>query len=201
MGDLMIWLMRHGEIDLACKGKLIGQKDVPLSRKGRNQALSFRNLAKEAAIGSVFCSDLSRSYQTARLISEDLNLPVSQVRALREISLGEWEGKLVKDIKECYPDQWRDRGENIAEYRPPSGESFTDLASRVIPAFESIVASTKSNTLIVGHAGVNRAIICHALGIHLQNVLQIGQDYGSMNVIQSRGGVLKVESVNCSGIF
>lgn len=201
MGDLMIWLIRHGEIDLACKGRLIGQKDVQLSEKGRNQALSFRNLATEAAIGSIYCSDLSRSYQTATLISEDRNMPVNRVRALREISLGEWEGKLVKDIKERYPDQWKDRGENIAEYRPPSGESFTDLASRVIPAFESIVASTNSNTLIVGHAGVNRAIICHALGIHLQNVLQIGQNYGSMNVIQYRRGVLSVKSVNYSGVF
>ncbi len=201
MRDFTIWLMRHGEIDHAYKGRLVGQRDVPLSEKGRIQALVFRNLASEVGLGSIHCSDLSRSYNTAEIIMGGLTIPLIKTIMLREISLGAWEGHQVKDIKEGFPDQWRDRVENIAEYRPSSGESFADLASRVIPIFESIVISATSDTLIVGHAGVNRVIICHVLGVSLDHVLKIGQDYGRMNVIQSRDGTLTLRAVNCPGFF
>ena len=126
------------------------------------------------------------------------NVTVKRMKNLREISLGEWEGMPIAEIKERFPTQWRLRGENIGEYRPTSGESFQDLARRVVPVFENIVQSSTSNILIAGHAGLNRVIICHILGIPLSNVLLIGQDYGRLSVLISRNGSIGVSTLNCA---
>ena len=200
MTDFKILLMRHGEIDPAYKGRFIGQKDVGLSEKGKTQALSIRSIMAHTQVESIFCSDLSRSHETAALISEGYNVTVKRMKTLREISLGEWEGMPIAEIKERFPTQWRLRGENIGEYRPTSGESFQDLARRVVPVFENIVQSSTSNILIAGHAGLNRVIICHILGIPLSNVLLIGQDYGRLSVLIFRDGSLGVRTLNCATI-
>ena len=40
------------------------------------------------------------------------------------------------------------------------------------------------NVLIVGHAGVNRLVVCDVLGIPAANLHSIGQDYGCLNIIE-----------------
>jgi broad specificity phosphatase PhoE len=57
------------------------------------------------------------------------------------------------------------RGASPADYRPPGGESFNDLAARVLPLFEEIVHDSTGNLLIVGHAVDNRIILCHLLNL------------------------------------
>ena len=196
MAEFTILLMRHGEIDPHYKGRFVGQVDVQLSEKGRKQALDLREILVRANVNSIYCSDLSRSCETASIISEGMAIPVTRVQELREISLGEWEGALIKDIREHFPDSWRDRGQDMAGYRPPSGESFRDLSSRVIPAFKRIVGLTTSNILIIGHAGVNRVIICHLLEAPLKNVLLLSQDYGRLNILKCKDGLFSVQAVN-----
>jgi probable phosphoglycerate mutase len=89
------------------------------------------------------------------------------------------------------------RGENLESYRPPGGESFSDLASRVVPVFGSIVKNAEGgNLLIVAHAGVNRVILCHGLGMPLANLFRICQDYGCMNILELSGGSLRLKAMN-----
>jgi alpha-ribazole phosphatase len=42
---------------------------------------------------------------------------------------------------------------------------------------------TGKDILLVAHGGVNRIILCQALGIDLSNVFSIQQDYGCLNII------------------
>ena len=41
--DVEVVLVRHGETDWNSDGRLMGQKDVPLNDKGREQAEALRN--------------------------------------------------------------------------------------------------------------------------------------------------------------
>ncbi len=40
------------------------------------------------------------------------------------------------------------------------------------------------NIAIVSHGGVNRVILCHVLGISLENIFRIEQDYAAVNIIE-----------------
>ncbi|MCP4750963.1 MAG: histidine phosphatase family protein, partial [Proteobacteria bacterium] len=135
------------------------------------------------AFNGVFASNLARSRETARIIVEGRNIVLRILPEFAEIDLGEWDGMLMEDIKRRFPVEYEKRGLNIADYRPPQGESFKDLQARVLPVFERLTEQLAGNILMVGHAGVNRVLICRLLGMPLENLFRINQDFAAMNVI------------------
>ena len=69
-----------------------------------------------------------------------------------------------------------------------------DLEARAWPAFESIVEKHAGRTIaVVAHGGTNRILICRALGLPLERLLTLGQDYGALSVLEgtSDGWVLR----------
>jgi probable phosphoglycerate mutase len=66
----------------------------------------------------------------------------------------------------------------------------------VVPAFERLAGETDSDLLMVGHAGVNRVILCHLLGMPLANLFRLGQDPGCLNVIEKGPEGFRVAGVN-----
>jgi alpha-ribazole phosphatase len=178
------YLARHGRIEPpGAPKRFIGQVDPPLSAQGIEQARRLGRILGGVALTAIFCSDLQRSLKTAEIVAAGQAIRPQARRDLREIGLGEWEGLTFDEVRRRYPREFQERGQNIAEYRPPGGESFADCSRRAVSAFEEILASTRGNVLIVGHAGVNRAILCHALGMPLQHLFRIGQDHGCLNLI------------------
>ena len=107
--------------------------------------------------------------------------------AFREIDMGEWDGRPMREIKTRYPQAWKARGDNIGSYRPPGGESFEDLLKRSLPALSEIIRHPHGNTLIVAHAGVNRVLICSILGIPLEKLFTIQQGYACLNLLRFTG--------------
>lgn len=189
MEQRLIYLIRHGEIERTGGKRFIGQVNFPLSDNGKKQANLIKHALSCVSFNGIFCSDLQRSLDTANIIATKQNTSPTVVKELREIKLGEWEGKLFEEIHRKYPEEFKKRGEDIVYYRPPGGESFHDLSQRVIASFNKVLSQTKGNILIVGHAGVNRMILCHILGMPLENLFVITQDYGCLNVIlQARFG-------------
>jgi alpha-ribazole phosphatase len=179
----MIYLLRHGEIEGAGEKRYIGQADVALSETGLCQAKWWRQELSGIKFERVFCSDLGRTRETARIVSGFKPDNICIVPALREICLGEWEGRLMADIRMNSPELWYRRGENQAKFRPPGGESFSDLYYRVVPAFEKIASEAAGDILITAHAGVNRMILCHILDMKIADLFRLAQDYGAMNII------------------
>jgi broad specificity phosphatase PhoE len=191
-----IYLLRHGDIDSLNRRRFIGQTELPLSSRGREQALWWRDRWASEAFVRVYCSDLERSKRTAELIVGN-RLDLMEVRPeLREIYLGEWEGLTVDEVNLRYPGEWRRRGTCIDEYRPPGGESFADLSSRVTPLLDEIAAQPARPILMVGHAGVNRVILCHVLGMPLKNLFRLSQDPCCLNIFESKSDELRLRAMN-----
>ena len=197
MAPRIIYLVRHGEIrredDLP---RYVGQVDVPLSEAGRRQARELARRFRPAGLGAIACSDLSRSVETARIIGEAVGLEAAPRRDLREVSLGDWEGAALREIEQRYPELYRARGEDFAGFHPPGGESFSECSDRVVRVFHEIVRTTVGEVLIVGHASVNRLLLCHVLGMLPANLFRLGQDYGCCNVIRCDGSRYQVTVVN-----
>ncbi len=137
-----------------------------------------------------------RSQHTAELIVGERRECIDIKPQLREIYLGEWEGLSVDEVNSRFPGEWQRRGSNIDEYRPAGGESFANLSARVTPVFDEIMAKSERPVLIVGHAGVNRTILCHVLGMPLRNLFRLSQDYGCMNIFQPTDGGLRLRAMN-----
>jgi alpha-ribazole phosphatase len=191
-------LLRHGAVQSDAGGRrYIGQTDVPLNEAGLRQADRWADyFAGTAAPADIFCSDLDRCAQTARKIAARCGLEPMPVPELREIDLGSWEGQRFDTIKARFPQAFQQRGEQIADHRPPGGESFRDLQRRVWPVFASLTQGLQGSRLIVTHAGVIRVLICRLLGMPLENLFSIGQAHGALNIIAVRPEGWRVQALN-----
>ena len=191
-----IYILRHGEIDRSYEGRFVGQVDPPLTENGVRQAEGWQRALAGSGLTRIHCSDLVRSLRTAQIIAGGEKHRIHVASGLREIGLGEWDGRLRDEIREAFPHEWRRRGEDFEGYRPPGGESFADLSARIIPLFHQIVRDSDGTELIVGHAGVNRVILCHVLDMPLANLLRIGQDYGCLNIVECAEGAFRLKVMN-----
>lgn len=192
-----IYLLRHGAVHSPGGGKrYAGWQDHALSDVGLAQAGMWADYFGGAALKAIYCSDLARCLETAGIIGARCGLEPEPLRDLREVCLGAWEGQRFDTVQTLNPQGFKERGDHIADHRPPGGESFRDLQERVWPIFETIARSFSGHTLIVTHAGVIRVLLCRLLGMPLENLFCIGQSIGALNIIDVRRGANRVQGLN-----
>jgi probable phosphoglycerate mutase len=180
-------LIRHGLVSEDAEERFLGVADAPMSAAGEAQIRELaERLRARVSPDAVYCSDLSRSRRTAELLAGGSAIPILVRPALREIDMGDWQGLSRREVAERLPDEYAARGRDIANFRPPGGESFADLAARALPCWRDIVESEAQVVAIAGHAGVNRVILCHLLGAPLADLFRIAQRPACVNVVEWR---------------
>jgi len=203
-----LYLIRHGETEGAETRRYKGHIDVPLSENGAEQMKRLagyisaevrkRGSAKAntsqlpnfrtSGLSSVYCSDLSRAEKSAGFIAEPHGLKPIIIPELRERNFGIWEGMSFDEIKEKYPEGFNAWADNPLKFSPMEGESTIALRDRAVGALEKILGQrgvTSSESIaIVSHGGINRILLCELLGIPLENIFRIEQDYGCLNVVE-----------------
>jgi len=136
-------------------------------------------------LSAVYCSDLTRAVQSAEIIAEPYSLAPVRIADLRERSFGLWEGMTFSEIKEYYPNEFAAWAENPLACSPMGGETTLAVRDRVIGAVDAILCEhAGQDVAVVAHGGVNRIILCHILGIPLENIFRIEQDYAALNIIE-----------------
>jgi alpha-ribazole phosphatase len=196
-----LYLIRHGETEGAEIRRYKGTLDVPLSEKGMKQVervsehiLKLMSTIQkeedalpvyERNLAAVYSSDLSRALKSAEIIARPHSLRPIAVPSLRERNFGLWEGMSFEEIKEKYHEEFKAWAGNPMEFSPVNGESTLEVRDRVMDAFEKIVqAHPGGRVAIVAHGGVNRIILCHILGIPLENIFRVEQDFAALNIIE-----------------
>ena len=136
-------------------------------------------------LAAVYCSHLSRAVKSAEIISEPYGLEPVIVDDLRERGFGIWEGMAFNEIREKYPREFEAWASNPLKYSPIGGESTLEVRDRAVGALDRILSDHQGeNIAIVAHGGVNRVILCHIMGIPLENVFRIEQDFAAVNIIE-----------------
>ena len=166
------------------------QETLPMRYKSylndiNNEADGVCQPAEAPGLEAVYCSDLSRAVKSAEIIAIPYALePVSKPE-LRERNFGIWEGLSFSEIRDQYPAEFNEWADNPLQFSPPGGESTLDLRDRIMPAFNRILNSHDGQCVaIVAHGGVNRVLLCNILGIPLENIFRIEQDYAAVNIIE-----------------
>ncbi len=188
MGIQKIYLIRHTSVDL--KGKYFyGQSDVPLSPSFHQEADRIRGLLPESLEFPFWSSPLSR----CRLLAERLAMPFTIDDRLKELNFGEWEMKPFEEI----PDAERNHFlANFTRWVPPGGEGFPNLQRRSVEVLEEILGNQDEELGIVAHSGVIRSMICHVMGLPLENTYRFGLDYGSVSTLVKDRRGLRVDQIN-----
>ena len=196
-GRTRLYLVRHGELVTSHEWRYVGHMDVALNDKGRAQIARLARRLSMEKIDTLLSSDLMRTVESAGIIGRAIGLEPAADPAFREIHLGRWEGFTREEIIERFPQEFDLRSLDIAGYRIQGGESFADMRDRVLPKLTALLEQYRGNNiLLVAHGGVNRVILCHALGLDLKMVPRIDQAYGCLNIIDYFNGVPVVRLMN-----
>ncbi len=199
-----IYLWRHPEVRGEADGAVFGHTDVALSRPGDKQLKGIATYMARQKLAAVYCSDLQRSMLVAEAVGkgQDPRRKPAIRQDLRELNLGEWEGLSFKNIQEHYPGEMEARWSDLPNYRIPGGESLNDLAERIIPVFMDIISENQGREVcVIGHAGVNRVFLAKLLGMPLERVFRLDQEYACLNLIDVfEDGIPLVRSLNQQAI-
>ena len=126
-------VIRHGKTDWNLNNKIQGRTDIALSQLGR-----------EELVGRRVPDEFSGNHPGEQM----------PLRALIEMSWGEWEGETLKALHEKYGAEFRYNEARGLQMTPPGGESPADVVERLQPWLKSLA----SDTIAVTHKGVIRAI-------------------------------------------
>jgi len=85
----------------------------------------------------VVSSDLSRAYETARIIAGET--PVERDARWSEFAFGEWEGLTWEEIVERWPAAGEHAHTAAKRYEPPGGETFDAVCDRVAAALRELL--------------------------------------------------------------
>lgn len=192
-----LFLARHGQVENFSEGTYNGHKDVDITELGVRQMEAVADRLKDENLAGVYSSDLIRTERGADIIAAGHGLIPKLRFTLRELNVNLWEGLTANEIEEKFPGAFGEWRKNIADYRIPGGESIRDMSGRVIPALKEILnANRGKNVVVVAHGAVNRVLLADAMGLDLNNIYSIEQDYGCLNIIDYFSGYVVVKLVN-----
>jgi alpha-ribazole phosphatase len=171
---LQVVLVRHGETIGNVKGIVQGQSDTPLTERGI--ASTFRKAKKitQFDFDAVFCSDLSRTVETLKLIRQEIpGLPDPVfARELREIDFGILTGRLKKDIMSTILEH-----KKAPDIPYVNGESGGAFIARVRGFFEMLMERIEGGRILaVTHFGVMETAARQFTGPPSYENIHIGTD-------------------------
>ena len=135
-------------------------------------------------LAGVYASNLTRALTGAEIISRGREVAPQVIPEFREVHFGAWEGLSFTEIAERYPEELEARFRDLTSFRIPGGESLLDVRDRALPRLDELIQRhDRQSFLIVAHAGVNRVILSEALGLPLDHLFRLDQNYGCLNVI------------------
>lgn len=177
-------LVRHGRTAANASGELLGRRDVPLDDLGRQQAVALGEAVQSGRFGpvvSVVSSPLRRALETAAAISAEVTID----DRLAELDYGAYEGVRVGDVPADVWSQWR----SDPDFRPPGGESLSELDRRVRDACVEWFDPPGGGTVVlVSHVSPIKAAVSWALAVGPEVSWRTHLDNASISQIEGRGG-------------
>lgn len=180
-----VYLIRHGQINGYEKFPVYGHTDVDLTETGILQMQQMAERLRLVEPKAIYSSDLKRSATGGRLIARYHDVPLYFLSELREMYFGDWEGLTLLEIRKRFPEELKKRQEDLVNFEAPGGgETVGAFSDRITTRLDQVLAEQNENDIvIVSHSGVNRIILCKALGLDLSHMFNIHQDYGCINII------------------
>jgi len=154
---VLIYLVRHGESYVNLERTFSYKRvDEGLTPRGQEQAHRLATWFKQEQhtrrITRVYSSPLKRGLETARAIAEAIGVPMAPTEALREINVGNLEGRNDQPAWDAHDAILRRWHQGDPEARFPDGENFLELENRVRSFLQQLPES--GDVVAVGHGGI-----------------------------------------------
>jgi len=149
-------LVRHGETEWSRAGKHTGRTDVPLTDRGREQALAVGEALRGREFALVLTSPLQRAADTCRLAG--FGDQAQERDDLVEWDYGAYEGRTTEEIRKERP------GWLVWDDELPAGETLAQVGVRADRVIAEVRAA-EGDALLFAHGHVLRILAARWLGL------------------------------------
>ncbi len=148
-----VYFIRHGQTIWNVENKICGATDVELTELGHMQAEEAGRQIRERGIhfDRILYSPLERAADTARHISDAIDVPAYVDERLTEQSFGKYEAT-ARDGQEFL----HAKKEFLNHY--DGGESMFEMAQRIYNLLDEITSDSQHTYLLVAHNGIARIV-------------------------------------------
>lgn len=162
-----VLLIRHGAVESRWKNICYGAMDVALSKEGEAASDELaEELLQKHAPRSVFHSGLSRTRYLAERIAkrggEDIQVHADGL--LQERNYGRWQGRSWDEAYSSDPERFHDLIEKPESYRPPGGETTSEMQHRMVRWLDSL-ETLHHLVVAVSHSGPITALAGYLLDL------------------------------------
>ena len=191
-------LVRHGETDANRQGILMGSIGAPsLNATGRSQAAEIASALKAEPVAHVYTSPAWRARETAEIISQVIEAPLSEINDLCEIDVGRLEGLTQAEVQQNFGSHSKEWERDPATTRHPGGETMEELQTRAWNVVQPLAARHPDQTVVVvSHLFTILAVLTMVLDMPLRHFLRIRLEPGAMARINLGPGRSQVISTN-----
>lgn len=161
-------LWRHGITDYNAAGRFQGHADIPMNDQGRRQAARAAARLATHSLDALYSSPLERAYETAQALAAVTGLEIFIDPRLKEIHVGQWEGRTTEDVSAEFPDFAHAIANDRDIRRSPTGETAMETGERVGEAVRSLALRHRGQTIVVA---------THGLAIRMAAAHLMGWDY------------------------
>ena len=165
-------LVRHATCD-PVGHRLAGRAPgVHLNAEGRAQATRLAAWLAPVDVAAVYASPLERAQETAAALAAGRGLAVGVDPAFVELDFGAWTGRPIDSLAD--DPHWRRFNTFRSTTAPPGGEPMLLAQSRAVAGLRALAdRHVDATVVIVSHADVLRAVVCHFAGMPLDLLLRI----------------------------
>ena len=183
---MRLLLARHGESLWNAERRFQGRTDVGLSARGRAQAEALGVALRRFNLAAAYVSPFCRARETAEVALVGSGVPLTALEDLRELSLGDWEGCTVDEVRAREGDPYRAWLLAPHDCPPPGGEPLEAVSARVRAAIDRIAAAHPDgdDVLVVAHGGVISVYACALLGCSFNSLWRLRVDNASLTVVR-----------------
>ncbi len=193
MKHTLFCLLRHGETVWNRAKRIQGQAESALTHVGREQAEAWGRALVAWGFQRILSSDLGRAVETAELCNRSLKLPREQDPRLREQHWGRWQGCVLRELRQDDLEIMVRLERAGWEFRPPDGESRTEMYTRIRQALlDAAARHAGERILVVTHRGVLRTLDYGITGCDYMPGSPEPVRRGRLLLVKIRGGVLEV---------
>lgn len=173
-----IVFLRHGLTLPQQQRRYCGHADPPLAPEGRRHITRLRET--RAWPGTVVCSDLRRSIETASLLLPRVSPRIRP--EWREINFGAWEGLTWEETGCKDPDLLRH-----PDFCFPRGETMARLQSRVERGLRDVLRMAAEECLVIAHQGSIAAAFTLLLQTPLPTLWNYSLPCGGFCILERTG--------------
>ncbi|WP_329457211.1 histidine phosphatase family protein [Streptomyces sp. NBC_01497] len=178
-----LFLVRHGETVWHAENRYTGSSDIALTPLGDEQAGALGRWAATARLDAIVTSPLSRARRTAAPAQLATGLPQTVEDGLREVDFGIAEGRTLTEVAAEHPQAVEEFLSRPATCPLPGGDDPVTAAARAAAALWRIAerfarsredaAEGGGRVLVVAHNTLYRLVLCHLLGIPLDEYRRV----------------------------